>query len=78
VRRDVDAFVIGRLCAEVEGFNLQAPRASPPAIARGWSEWRAIFARPPIANRDPGPPGGMMTLELRSSALARRDDGFVY
>jgi hypothetical protein len=46
---DVDAFVMGRLCAEVEGFNLQAATRVGASDRLGLERMARYLARPPIA-----------------------------
>jgi Putative transposase/Transposase zinc-binding domain len=46
---DVDAFVMGRLCAEVEGFNLQAATRIAASDREGLERMARYLARPPIA-----------------------------
>jgi hypothetical protein len=49
---DLDAFVMGRLCAEVEGSISRPRHASTPAIAKPWSGWRAISPDPRLPPTD--------------------------
>ena len=46
---DLDAFVMGRLCAEVEGFNLQAATRLHAGDREGLERMARYLARPPIA-----------------------------
>jgi hypothetical protein len=46
---DVDAFVMGRLCVEVEGFNLQAATRISASDREGLERMARYLARPPIA-----------------------------
>jgi hypothetical protein len=46
---DVDAFVMGRLCAQVEGFNLQAATRIGANDREGLERMARYLARPPIA-----------------------------
>jgi len=46
---DVDAFVMGRLCAQVEGFNLQAATRVAASDRAGLERMARYLARPPIA-----------------------------
>jgi hypothetical protein len=46
---DLDAFVMGRLCAEVEGFNLQAATRIHAGDREGLERMARYLARPPIA-----------------------------
>jgi hypothetical protein len=46
---DLDAFVMGRLCAEVEGFNLQAATRISARDRQGLERMARYLARPPIA-----------------------------
>src|SRR5450432_879210 len=46
---DVDAFVMGRLCAEVEGFNLQAATRISASDREGLERMARYLARGPIA-----------------------------
>jgi len=46
---DVDAFVTGRLCAEVAGFNLQAATRIAANDRKGLERMARYLARPPIA-----------------------------
>jgi hypothetical protein len=55
----VDAFLLGRLCAEVEGFNLQAATRVAANDREGLERMARYLARPPIA----------------SDRLTRLDDG---
>ena len=50
VAADVDAFVMGRLCAEVEGFNLQAATRISARDREGLERMARYLARGPIAN----------------------------
>ena len=45
---DVDAFVLGRLCAEVEGYNLQAATRIGAKDREGLERMGRYLARPPI------------------------------
>ncbi|HVX93653.1 MAG TPA: transposase [Polyangia bacterium] len=47
---DLDAFVMGRLCAEVEGFNLQAATRIHADDREGLERMARYLARPPIAS----------------------------
>jgi hypothetical protein len=46
---DVDAFVVGRLCAQVESFNLQAATRLGASDREGIERMARYLARPPIA-----------------------------
>jgi len=46
----VDAVVMGRLCAQVEGFNLQAATRIGATDRQGLERMARYLARPPIAN----------------------------
>jgi hypothetical protein len=46
---DVDVFVMGRLCAQVEGFNLQAATRIGANDRQGLERMARYLARPPIA-----------------------------
>ncbi|MBC7896551.1 MAG: transposase, partial [Cytophagaceae bacterium] len=46
---DVDAFVMGRLCAQVEGYNLQAATRVGANDRQGLERISRYLARPPIA-----------------------------
>ena len=46
---DVDAFVMGRLCAQVEGYNLQAATRVGASDRQGLERMARYLARPPIA-----------------------------
>ena len=46
---EVDAFVMGRLCAQVEGFNLQAATRLSANDREGLERMARYLARPPIA-----------------------------
>jgi len=46
---DVDAFVVGRLCAQVESYNLQAAARVGAADRAGLERMARYLARPPIA-----------------------------
>jgi hypothetical protein len=48
-RADVDAFVTGRLCADVAGFNLQAATRIAANYRAGLERMARYLARPPIA-----------------------------
>jgi hypothetical protein len=48
-RADLDAFVMGRLCAEVEVFNLQAATRLHVGDREGLERMARYLARPPIA-----------------------------
>jgi len=56
---DVDAFVMGRLCAEVEGYNLEAATRVRENDREGLERMARYLARPPIA----------------TDRLSERDDG---
>jgi hypothetical protein len=47
---DLEAFVMGRLCAEVEGFNLQAATRIHAGDREGLERMARYLARPPIAS----------------------------
>jgi len=47
---DVDAFVMGRLCAQVEGYNLQAATRIAANDRDGLERMARYLARPPIAS----------------------------
>jgi hypothetical protein len=49
VAADVDAFVMGRLCAQVEGYNLQAATRIAANDRDGLERMGRYLARPPIA-----------------------------
>ena len=49
VAADVDAFVMGRLCAQVEGYNLQAATGIAANDRDGLERMGRYLARPPIA-----------------------------
>jgi hypothetical protein len=46
---DVDAVVVGRLCAQVEGYNLQAATRLGASDREGLEPMARYLARPPIA-----------------------------
>jgi hypothetical protein len=46
---DVDAFVMGRLCAQVEGYNLQAATRLGANDREGLERMARYLSRPPIA-----------------------------
>jgi hypothetical protein len=46
---DIDAFVMGRLCAQVEGYNLQAATRVGANDRQGLERMARYLARPPIA-----------------------------
>jgi len=46
---DVDAFVMGKLCAQVEGYNLQAATRVRANDRKGLERMARYLARPPIA-----------------------------
>jgi hypothetical protein len=50
VAADLDTFVMGRLCAEVEGFNLQAATRIHAGDREGLERMARYLARPPIAS----------------------------
>ena len=49
MRSDVDAFVLGRLCAEVAGYNLQDATRLGAQDRGGLERMGRYLARPPIA-----------------------------
>jgi hypothetical protein len=49
IATDVDAFVMGRLCAQVEGYNLQAATRIAANDRDGLERMARYLARPPIA-----------------------------
>ena len=49
VAADVDAFVMGRLCAQVEGYNLQAATRIAANDRDGLERMGRYLARPPVA-----------------------------
>jgi hypothetical protein len=51
-RAEVDAFAMGRLCAQVEGFNLQAATCVGVSDRQGLERMARYLARPPIATDD--------------------------
>src|SRR3954471_17992638 len=66
---DVDAFVMGRLCAQVEGFNLQAATRIAANDREGLERMARYLARPPIAidrlsQLDDGPSGASTETSL--------------
>jgi hypothetical protein len=46
---DVDAFVMGRLCAQVEGYNLQAATRIAANDREALERMGRYLARPPVA-----------------------------
>jgi hypothetical protein len=65
---DVDAFVMGRLCAQVEGFNLQAATRLGANDRAGLERMGRYLARPPIAtDRLTQLPDGRLELRLKRS-----------
>jgi Putative transposase len=46
---NVDVFLMGRLCAQVEGYNLQAPTRLAANDRDGLERMARYLARPPIA-----------------------------
>jgi hypothetical protein len=50
VAAEVDAFVMGRLCAQVEGYNLQAATRIAPNDREALERMGRYLARPPIAS----------------------------
>ena len=62
----VDAFLLGRLCAEVEGFNLQAASRVAANDREGLERMGRYLARPPIAgNRLTRLDDGRLELQLK-------------
>ena len=63
VAADTDALLMGRLCAQVEGYNLHAATGLRPTTKTDWSEWSATWRGLP--SRPIAWPGCKTRLELR-------------
>src|SRR5439155_22246224 len=74
VPADVDVFLMGRLCAQIDGYNLQAATRLAASDRDGLERMARYLARPPIAtDRLSLLEDGRLELQLkRRGAMARR------